>query len=80
MLLRVKKTIEGEDDLKQVVEEGEEEKEFDSISRIDQWTTTMLLRVKKTIEGEDDLKQEGEEEVKWRRREYGWTTTMLLRV
>lgn len=31
-------------------------KEFDSISRIDQWTTTMLLRVKKTIEGEDDLK------------------------
>ena len=31
-------------------------KEFDSISRLDQWHTTMLLRVKKTIEGEDDMK------------------------
>uniref|UniRef100_A0A9J7ZK95 N-ethylmaleimide-sensitive factor attachment protein, beta b n=1 Tax=Cyprinus carpio carpio TaxID=630221 RepID=A0A9J7ZK95_CYPCA len=32
-------------------------KEFDSISRLDQWLTTMLLRIKKTIQGdEDDLK------------------------
>lgn len=28
-------------------------KDFDSISRLDQWTTTMLLRVKKTM-GEDE--------------------------
>ncbi|XP_048362106.1 beta-soluble NSF attachment protein-like [Sphaerodactylus townsendi] len=33
-------------------------KEFDSISRLDQWLTTMLLRIKKSIqgEGEGDLK------------------------
>ncbi|KAF7690328.1 hypothetical protein HF521_012132 [Silurus meridionalis] len=32
-------------------------KEFDSISRLDQWLTTMLLRIKKTIQGEEgDLK------------------------
>ncbi|KAK3563730.1 hypothetical protein QTP86_034454 [Hemibagrus guttatus] len=32
-------------------------KEFDSISRLDQWQTTMLLRIKKTIQGDgDDLK------------------------
>ncbi|WAR18276.1 SNAA-like protein [Mya arenaria] len=30
-------------------------KEYDSISRLDQWTTTMLLRVKKRI-NQDDLK------------------------
>lgn len=29
-------------------------KEFDSISRLDQWLTTMLLRIKKTIQGEGD--------------------------
>lgn len=28
-------------------------KEYDSISRLDQWTTTMLLRIKKTINAED---------------------------
>ncbi|CAH1792479.1 unnamed protein product [Owenia fusiformis] len=31
-------------------------KEYDSISRLDQWLTTMLLRIKKTIEGEGDLR------------------------
>uniref|UniRef100_A0A8B9H8Y6 N-ethylmaleimide-sensitive factor attachment protein, beta a n=2 Tax=Astyanax mexicanus TaxID=7994 RepID=A0A8B9H8Y6_ASTMX len=32
-------------------------KEFDSISRLDQWQTTMLLRIKKTIQGDaGDLK------------------------
>jgi len=31
-------------------------REYDSISRLDQWYTTMLLRIKKTIEGEVDLK------------------------
>ncbi|XP_051501126.1 beta-soluble NSF attachment protein isoform X1 [Myxocyprinus asiaticus] len=32
-------------------------KEFDSISRLDQWLTTMLLRIKKTVQGEEgDLK------------------------
>uniref|UniRef100_A0A8B9KN75 Beta-soluble NSF attachment protein n=1 Tax=Astyanax mexicanus TaxID=7994 RepID=A0A8B9KN75_ASTMX len=32
-------------------------KEFDSISRLDQWLTTMLLRIKKTIQGDEgDLK------------------------
>ncbi|XP_059841349.1 beta-soluble NSF attachment protein isoform X2 [Hypanus sabinus] len=31
-------------------------KEFDSISRLDQWLTTMLLRIKKSIHGEGDLK------------------------
>ncbi|MBV97084.1 Beta-soluble NSF attachment protein, partial [Eschrichtius robustus] len=35
-------------------------KEFDSISRLDQWLTTMLLRIKKSIqgdgEGDGDLK------------------------
>jgi hypothetical protein len=31
-------------------------KNFDSISRIDQWTTTILLRVKKSINAEDDLR------------------------
>ena len=31
-------------------------RDYDSISRLDQWYTTMLLRVKKTIEGEGDLK------------------------
>ena len=28
-------------------------KEFDSISRLDQWTTTMLLRIKKNVSDED---------------------------
>ncbi|OWF34555.1 Alpha-soluble NSF attachment protein [Mizuhopecten yessoensis] len=28
-------------------------KEYDSISRLDQWTTTILLRIKKTINSED---------------------------
>uniref|UniRef100_A0A8C9SUJ9 Beta-soluble NSF attachment protein-like n=1 Tax=Scleropages formosus TaxID=113540 RepID=A0A8C9SUJ9_SCLFO len=32
-------------------------KEYDSLSRIDQWLTTMLLRIKKTIQGDEgDLK------------------------
>lgn len=35
---------------------GEAVREYDSISRLDQWYTTMLLRVKKSIEGELDLK------------------------
>lgn len=35
---------------------GEAVREYDSISRLDQWYTTMLLRVKKSIEGEVDLK------------------------
>lgn len=30
--------------------------DYDSISRLDQWLTTMLLRVKKTINGEPDLR------------------------
>ncbi|XP_032533373.1 alpha-soluble NSF attachment protein-like isoform X2 [Chiroxiphia lanceolata] len=29
-------------------------KEFDSISRLDQWLTTMLLRIKRTIQGEEE--------------------------
>lgn len=29
-------------------------KEFDSISRLDQWLTTMLLRIKKTIQDDDN--------------------------
>ncbi|XP_063997341.1 alpha-soluble NSF attachment protein [Pogoniulus pusillus] len=29
-------------------------KEFDSISRLDQWLTTILLRIKKTIQGEEE--------------------------
>uniref|UniRef100_A0A8C6Z3K3 Alpha-soluble NSF attachment protein-like n=1 Tax=Nothoprocta perdicaria TaxID=30464 RepID=A0A8C6Z3K3_NOTPE len=29
-------------------------KEFDSISRLDQWLTTMLLRIKKSIQGEEE--------------------------
>jgi len=31
-------------------------RDYDSISRLDQWYTTMLLRVKKTIEGDVDLR------------------------
>lgn len=30
-------------------------KEYDSISRIDQWLTTMLLRIKKGMNEEPDL-------------------------
>ena len=29
-------------------------KEYDSITRLDQWLTTMLLRIKKTIQGEEE--------------------------
>lgn len=29
-------------------------KEFDSISRLDQWHTTILLRIKKNIQGEEE--------------------------
>lgn len=29
-------------------------KEYDTISRLDQWLTTMLLRIKKTIQGEEE--------------------------
>ncbi len=36
-------------------------KEFDSISRLDQWHTTMLLRIKKAIQGDEgDLKWSGQ--------------------
>ena len=28
-------------------------KEYDTISRLDQWLTSMLLRIKKTIQDED---------------------------
>ena len=31
-------------------------REYDSISRLDQWHTTMLLRIKKNIEGDVDLR------------------------
>uniref|UniRef100_A0A8C4R141 N-ethylmaleimide-sensitive factor attachment protein, alpha a n=1 Tax=Eptatretus burgeri TaxID=7764 RepID=A0A8C4R141_EPTBU len=31
-------------------------KDYDSISRLDQWLTTMLLRIKKTIQGAEDLR------------------------
>lgn len=31
-------------------------KEYDSISRLDQWLTAMLLRVKKSINAEPDLR------------------------
>lgn len=31
-------------------------REYDSISRIEQWYTTMLLRIKKNIEGDVDLR------------------------
>lgn len=31
-------------------------KDYDSISRLDQWTTTVLLRIKKSINAEDDLR------------------------
>ena len=30
-------------------------KEYDSISRLDQWFTTMLLRIKKQLAGDLDL-------------------------
>jgi len=30
--------------------------EFDSISRLDQWMTSILLRIKKNINEEEDLK------------------------
>jgi alpha-soluble NSF attachment protein len=30
-------------------------KEYDSISRLDQWYTSMLLRIKKGIEGEGEM-------------------------
>jgi len=30
--------------------------DYDSISRLDQWFTTILLRIKKQIEGEPDLR------------------------
>lgn len=29
-------------------------KEYDTISRLDQWLTTMLLRIKKTIQDEEN--------------------------
>lgn len=31
-------------------------KEYDSISRLDQWYTTILLRIKKTIQETPDLR------------------------
>lgn len=31
-------------------------KEYDSVSRLDQWLTTMLLRAKKTISDDPDLR------------------------
>ncbi|ELT94827.1 hypothetical protein CAPTEDRAFT_226902 [Capitella teleta] len=35
---------------------SEATREYDSISRLDQWYTTILLRVKKSIDGEPDLR------------------------
>ena len=35
---------------------GETVKEYDSVSRLESWYTTMFLRVKKKIQAEDDLK------------------------
>ena len=35
---------------------GDAIREYDSISRLDQWYTTLLLRVKKSIDGESDLR------------------------
>lgn len=32
-------------------------KEYDSISRLDQWYTTILLRIKKSIQETPDLRQ-----------------------
>jgi len=31
-------------------------REYDSISRLEQWYTTILLRIKKSIEGGDSLR------------------------
>ena len=31
-------------------------RDYDSISRLDGWYTTMMLRIKKTIDGEPDLR------------------------
>jgi len=31
-------------------------RDYDAISRLDQWYTTMLLRIKKSIEGESALR------------------------
>lgn len=31
-------------------------KEYDSISRLDQWYTAILLKIKKSMEGEVDLR------------------------
>ncbi len=31
-------------------------RDYDAVSRLDQWYTTMLLRIKKSIEGESALR------------------------
>lgn len=41
-------------DVNQSVSRPAQVKEYDSISRLDQWLTTMLLRIKKTIQGDDE--------------------------
>uniref|UniRef100_F6U6F1 NSF attachment protein alpha n=1 Tax=Callithrix jacchus TaxID=9483 RepID=F6U6F1_CALJA len=52
----VKKLLEAHEE-QNVDSYTESVKEYDSISRLDQWLTTMLLRIKKTIQGdEEDLR------------------------
>lgn len=47
-------------DLAEAVEEGDQEKfadklfQFDQMSKLDKWKTTLLLRVKEKIEGQED--------------------------
>lgn len=47
-------------DLSEAVEEGDQEKfadklfQFDQMSKLDKWKTTLLLRVKEKIEGQED--------------------------
>ncbi|XP_036055163.1 alpha-soluble NSF attachment protein isoform X2 [Onychomys torridus] len=52
----IKKLLEAHEE-QNVDSYTESVKEYDSISRLDQWLTTMLLRIKKTIQGdEEDLR------------------------
>ena len=47
-------------DLSEAVEEGDQEKfsdklfQFDQMSKLDKWKTTLLLRVKENIEGKEE--------------------------
>ncbi|ELK18602.1 Alpha-soluble NSF attachment protein [Pteropus alecto] len=55
-MLNAKKLLEAHEE-QNVDSYTEAVKEYDSISRLDQWLTTMLLRIKKTIQGdEEDLR------------------------